>query len=59
MIEDDGIGLEADGASGRGFGRTLIELLVRQLRAQIDWQDAQPGTRVLVTVPLNAEEAQL
>ncbi len=59
VIEDDGIGLEADGASGRGFGRTLIELLVRQLRAQIDWQDAQPGTRVLVTVPLNAEEAQL
>ena len=59
VIEDDGIGLEADGASGRGFGRTLIELLVRQLRAPIDWQDAQPGTRVLVTVPLNAEEAQL
>ena len=58
-IEDDGIGLEADDASGRGFGRTLIDMLVRQLRAQIDWQDAQPGTRVLVTVPLNAEEAQL
>ncbi|HEX2552468.1 MAG TPA: PAS domain-containing protein [Microvirga sp.] len=59
VIEDGGIGLEAQGASGRGFGKTLIEMLVRQLRARIDWEDAQPGTRAVVTVPLNAEEAQL
>ncbi len=59
VIEDDGIGLKAQDASGRGFGTTLIEMLVRQLRAHIEWEDAQPGTRAVVTVPLNAEEAQL
>jgi PAS domain S-box-containing protein len=59
VIEDDGIGLE-DGTPPDGeFGRTLIDMLVRQLRAQIAWENADPGTRVCVTIPLDEEEAKL
>ncbi len=59
VIEDDGIGPSGQGGAVSGFGKTLIEMLVRQLRARIDWEDAEPGTRAIVTIPLNAEEAQL
>jgi two-component sensor histidine kinase len=59
VIEDDGIGLE-DGTPPDGeFGRTLVDMLVRQLRAQIAWEDADPGTRVSITIPLDGEEAKL
>jgi two-component sensor histidine kinase len=58
-IEDDGIGPSGQGGAVSGFGKTLIEMLVRQLRARIDWEDAEPGTRAIITIPLNAEEAQL
>jgi two-component sensor histidine kinase len=59
VVEDDGVGMDMRGAPEHGFGKTLIELLGRQLRAHVDWEDAEPGTRVVVTMPLNAEEAQL
>jgi PAS domain S-box-containing protein len=59
VVEDDGIGMDSRAAPEHGFGKTLIELLGRQLRAHVDWEDACPGTRVIVTMPLNAEEARL
>lgn len=55
-IEDDGIGLGGQPAPPEGFGRTLIDMLVRQLRGRLAWEDAQPGTRVVVDMPLDAEE---
>src|SRR5215212_419739 len=58
VVEDDGIGMDAVAPSGDGFGRTLIDMLARQLKARIDWSDAQPGTRAVVTMPIDAEEAQ-
>jgi PAS domain S-box-containing protein len=58
VVEDDGIGMDAVAPSGDGFGRTLIDMLARQLKARIDWSDAQPGTRAVVTMPIDAEEEQ-
>jgi PAS domain S-box-containing protein len=59
VIEDDGIGTSPGAGSDESFGRILIDMLVRQLRAGILWEDAGPGTRAVVTMPLNAEEAKL
>jgi two-component sensor histidine kinase len=58
VVEDNGVGMDGVSPPGRGFGRTLIDMLVRQLRGRIAWEPAGPGTRVVVTMPLDAEEAQ-
>ncbi|HEV2557518.1 MAG TPA: PAS domain-containing protein [Microvirga sp.] len=56
VIEDDGVGYSPSPAQA-GFGRTLIDLLVRQVKGRIEWRRAEPGTRVTLTMPLDAEEA--
>jgi two-component sensor histidine kinase len=56
MVEDDGVGLSGPSLPEGGFGRVLIDVLARQLRARLEWQDAAPGTRITVTLPLDAEE---
>ncbi|WP_430911048.1 PAS domain-containing protein [Methylobacterium sp. sgz302541] len=53
MIADDGIGLPAGRADPAGFGRSLVEMVVRQLRGAIAWHDAGPGTRVEIGIPLD------
>lgn len=55
VIADDGVGLGGEPASG-AFGRTLTDMLVRQLRGRIAIEDAAPGTRAVVHIPLNAGE---
>jgi PAS domain S-box-containing protein len=50
-IEDNGVGMNGSTTRGTGFGRTLIETLVRQLRATIEWLPASPGTRVRIMLP--------
>ncbi|MFY9290577.1 MAG: histidine kinase dimerization/phosphoacceptor domain -containing protein [Methylorubrum rhodinum] len=57
VVEDDGIGLSAGQPNPAGFGRMLVEMVVRQLRGTIAWSDAAPGTRVAIRVPLTAEGA--
>jgi len=52
VIEDNGIGIQAGTPNPAGFGRNLVEMVVRQLRGRIDWSDAGPGTRVEITIPL-------
>lgn len=54
-VADDGVGLGREPSPG-GFGRTLVEMLVRQLRGRVAWEDAAPGTRAVVTIPLSPEE---
>lgn len=54
-IEDDGVGLDAGPANPAGFGRNLVEMVVRQLRGTITWQDRAPGTSVEIEIPLEAE----
>lgn len=57
VIEDDGIGRDASVSAGEGFGRALVDMVVRQMRGTLAYEDRQPGTRVTVTVPLRADEA--
>lgn len=51
-IEDDGHGLSVDGEAKKGFGRVLIETLIQQLRATIEWLPGLPGTRVKIVLPI-------
>ena len=53
VIEDDGIGMP-ETINPAGFGRNLVEMVVRQLRGTIDWQAGAPGTRVDIHLPLDA-----
>jgi PAS domain S-box-containing protein len=58
-IEDDGPGMP-DGTAKQSFGMKLLRSLARQLQAKIEWQDAEPGTRVTLRVPneVKVEEAR-
>ncbi len=51
-IADDGVGLAQAPANPAGFGRNLVEMVVRQLRGTITWREGAPGTRVEIHVPL-------
>ena len=51
-IRDDGVGLAAAPPNPAGFGRNLVEMVVRQLRGTIAWADAGPGTYVAIDIPL-------
>lgn len=51
-IEDDGVGMPGQELGRGSFGRTVVELLARQLQAQVIWQPADPGTRATVRMPL-------
>ena len=56
VVEDRGIGLENHASSDESFGKTLIDMLVRQLRATMAWEDAAPGTRAVLVIPLADDE---
>jgi two-component sensor histidine kinase len=58
LIEDDGVGLAGGTPNPAGFGRSLVEMVVRQLRGVIAWSDVSPGTRVEIVVPLDAISLQ-
>ncbi|MBZ9799539.1 sensor histidine kinase [Mesorhizobium sp. ES1-4] len=49
-VSDDGVGM-ADATGDASFGMRLIKSLARQLRAEIEWRDAGPGTRVVISMP--------
>ncbi len=53
-IRDDGVGIAAAAPNPAGFGRNLVEMVVRQLRGTIAWADAGPGTHVEIDIPLLA-----
>jgi two-component sensor histidine kinase len=50
-IRDNGCGMAADARSKQNFGKTLIETLIKQLKAQIEWRPASPGTEVRIWMP--------
>lgn len=53
-VSDDGVGM--NGADGGGsFGLRLVKSLARQLHADIEWQDAGPGTRVVIGMPVEEQ----
>ena len=51
-IRDDGVGCAAASPNPAGFGRNLVEMVVRQMRGTIAWADAGPGTTVEIDIPL-------
>ncbi len=51
-ITDSGVGVGNSAASG-GFGLTIIQLLCQQLKARSETTSADPGTRVVVHLPVN------
>ena len=56
VVEDDGVGLAAHRPSEEAFGKHLAGMLARQLRGTIDWEDAAPGTRAVLVVPLGSQD---
>jgi len=56
-IADDGVGMDADAKPSPGFGSTIVQLLCQQLRAKLRVEDAQPGVRAVVTLPVNSLSA--
>ncbi|WP_027057990.1 sensor histidine kinase [Mesorhizobium loti] len=49
-VSDDGVGM-TDASGDASFGMRLIKSLARQLRANIEWHDAGPGTKVVISMP--------
>jgi two-component sensor histidine kinase len=50
VVADDGIGLNAAAPSREAFGRSLAEMLARQIGAELRFEDAEPGTRAVVVL---------
>jgi PAS domain S-box-containing protein len=51
-IADTGVGLDRDNKA-TGFGLTIVHLLCQQLKAKVETTDAEPGTRVVVLLPVD------
>ena len=51
-ITDDGVGIGKTSPVS-GFGLTIVQLLCQQLKARGETTDAEPGTRVVVLLPVN------
>jgi PAS domain S-box-containing protein len=51
-ITDNGVGMDRDNRPS-GFGLTIVQLLCQQLKAKWETTDAEPGTRVIVLLPVN------
>ena len=56
-VSDDGIGLGASRPNPDGFGRSLVEMMVRQMRGEVAFEDAAPGTHARARIPLDAAGA--
>ena len=55
LIEDDGVGRTAGVSNPAGFGCSLVEMVVKQLRGVITWHEPGTGTRVEIVIPLQHE----
>ena len=51
VVADNGVGLSAAAPSREAFGRSLAEMLARQIGAELVFEDARPGTRAVVVLP--------
>ncbi|AAK22272.2 PAS domain-containing protein [Caulobacter vibrioides] len=54
-ITDDGVGQDRE-TRASGFGLTIVQLLCQQLKAKWETTDAEPGTRVVVLLPINGTQ---
>ena len=53
-VSDDGVGM-ADGLQATGFGLNVVQLMAQQLRGKLTIDPTQPGLRLSVTVPMDAQ----
>jgi light-regulated signal transduction histidine kinase (bacteriophytochrome) len=53
IVADQGRG-RARGADGTGFGSRMMQALVSQLSGELDYQPGAPGTRAVLTAPLES-----
>ncbi len=53
-ICDDGVGFDATVPEVSGFGRSLVEMVAKQLRGTVRWLPQASGTRVDIAIPLRA-----
>jgi PAS domain S-box-containing protein len=51
-ITDNGVGVDKE-TQVSGFGLTIVQLLCQQLKAKSETTDAEPGTRIVVLLPVN------
>ncbi|GJE37133.1 PAS domain S-box-containing protein [Methylobacterium persicinum] len=51
-VSDDGIGLANDTPNEAGFGRSLVEMVARQLRGSVRWIADGDGTRIEIAIPI-------
>ncbi|WP_210497362.1 sensor histidine kinase [Microvirga antarctica] len=56
VVDDDGVGIDHAPPPEGCFGRTLIDLLVRQSSGELAWSDRGAGTRAEVVLPVGTEE---
>ena len=54
VVADDGVGKDVTGLSATSFGTSLVRTLSRQLRAVVSWSNNEPGTRVVIDLPIGA-----
>lgn len=52
IIADNGVG---PGDGPKGFGAMVLQLMAQQLRARLDTDSAQPGLKLSVSVPMDAQ----
>jgi two-component sensor histidine kinase len=57
-VYDDGAGMPVE-AGVDTFGTKLIRSLARQLHATLEWRDASPGTRVVITMPAEKDASSV
>lgn len=58
VVEDDGLGLASHRSPEGAFGKDLIDMLARQLRGAVAWEDAAPGTRAVLVIPLAEQDVK-
>ena len=54
VVADSGVGLDP-AASKAGFGLTVAQLMAQQLRGRLETVAAQPGLRIVVSVPMESQ----
>jgi len=57
-VSDDGVGMAVANGDA-SFGMRLIKSLARQLHADIEWRDAGPGTKVVISMPNEPQQEGL
>lgn len=57
VVADDGVGMPGGVPErGRTLGTTMVRLLAGQLQAEAKWSDAEPGTRIELSLPIGFVE---